>query len=69
MVYLDFSKELVSEMNAGSAYETMILQCITNTIGIYYGVHKVYITIEGKSYESGHIAKKKGEFFTVDLLS
>ena len=65
-VYVDFTKELVSEMNAGSGYEGMILQCITNTLGAYYGVDKVYITIEGSPYSSGHIMMKKGEAFTVD---
>lgn len=67
MVYVDFSKELVSEMNAGSGYETMILQSITNTLGGYYGVDKVYITVEGEPYSSGHIAMKKGEAFTVNM--
>ena len=67
MVYVDFTRELVSEMNAGAGYESMILQSITNTFGIYYGVDKVYITIEGSPYSSGHILMKKGEFFTVNL--
>jgi len=67
MVYVDFTKEFVSEMNAGSGYEGMILQSITNTLGTYYGVNKVYITIEGNPYSSGHIIMKKGEFFTVNL--
>lgn len=67
MVYVDFSKEFVSEMNAGSGYESMILQSITNTLGQYYGVEKVYITIEGSPYSSGHIAMKKGEAFSVNL--
>jgi spore germination protein GerM len=65
-VYVDFTKELVSEMNAGSGFESMILQCITNTLGAYYGADKVYITIEGIPYSSGHIMMKKGEAFTVD---
>jgi len=65
-VYVDFTKELVSEMNAGSGYEGLILQCITNTLGAYYGVDKVYITIENSPYSSGHILMKKGEAFTVD---
>jgi spore germination protein GerM len=64
-VYVDFTKELVTEMNAGSGYEEMILQCITNTIGEYYGVNKVYITVETKPYTSGHIAMEKWEAFTV----
>ena len=67
MVYVDFTKEFVSEMNAGSGYEGMILQSITNTFGKYYGVDKVYITVEGKPYVSGHIMMGKGEFFTVDF--
>lgn len=67
MVYVDFSKELVSEMNAGAEFEAMILQSITNTLGEYYGVNKVYITIENSPYSSGHILKKKGEYFTVNI--
>lgn len=67
VVYVDFSKELASEMNAGTSYEFSILQGITNTIGQYYNFDKVYITIEGEPYSSGHILMKKGETFTVDL--
>lgn len=66
-VYIDFSKELLSEMNAGSSYENLILQSITNTIGLYYGVDKVHITVEGNPYASGHFAMKKSHFFTVNL--
>ncbi|MBK5239937.1 GerMN domain-containing protein [Clostridium sp.] len=66
MVYVDFSKELTEEMNAGSGYEGQILQCITNTLGDYYMVKKVYITVEGKPYSSGHILMEKGEAFVVD---
>ena len=65
-VYVDFTKELISEMNAGSGYEGLILQSITNTLGAYYGVDSVYVTIEGSPYSSGHIMMKKGESFTVD---
>jgi Sporulation and spore germination len=66
MVYLDLSENFVSEMNAGSGYEVMILQSITNTLGNYYGVDKVYITVGEKPYSSGHIFKEKGEYFTVN---
>ena len=66
MVYVDFSKEFTKEMNAGSGYESQILQCIANTLGDYYMVNKVYITVEGKPYSSGHILMKKGEAFIVD---
>lgn len=67
IVYVDFSPELVTDMNAGSGIELSILQCITNTLGNYYGTDQVYITVDGKPYESGHIQKKQGETFKVDL--
>jgi len=66
IVYVDFPKEFLSEMNAGSGYEGMILQSITNTLGEYYGVDKVIITIEGNPYSSGHFMMEKGEYFKVD---
>ncbi|MDD2233744.1 MAG: GerMN domain-containing protein [Desulfitobacteriaceae bacterium] len=66
MVYIDFTKELVSEMNAGSGFEGMILQCIANTFGLYYGAEKVYLTIEGNPYSSGHFLFKKGETLSVN---
>lgn len=65
-VYVDFSKEFVSEMNAGTYKESEILTSVTNTLGNYYNVDKVYITIEGKTYASGHIIKKVGEAFKVN---
>lgn len=67
VVYIDFTKEFVKEMNAGSSYESLILQSVTNTIGRYYGVNKVYLTVEGSPYASGHFIMNKGEYFTVDF--
>ncbi len=67
MVYIDFTQELISEMNAGSGFEDMILHCIVNTFGSYYGVDKVYLTVEGNPYSSGHFMFKKGETLTVNL--
>lgn len=66
-IAVDFSKELITEMNAGAGFETLILQCIVNTLGQYYGVNQVYITVDGKPYESGHILMKEGEPFWVNL--
>ncbi|WP_243404823.1 GerMN domain-containing protein [Thermobrachium celere] len=65
-VYIDVSKEFVQEMNAGSSLESMILQSLVNTLGNYYNVDKVYISVEGKPYESGHIAITENEVFYVD---
>lgn len=66
MVYVDFTKNFVSELNVGASFELRALQSITNTLGEYYRVEKVYITLDGKPYSSGHISMKKGEAFTVD---
>ncbi|NLP33734.1 MAG: GerMN domain-containing protein [Clostridiales bacterium] len=67
IVYVDFSKEFIEEMNAGSGYEVLILQSIVNTLGNYYGVEKVYITVDEKVYESGHILLKQGETLEVNM--
>lgn len=61
MVYVDLSKEFVTEMNLGSGYEMLVLQSLANTLGDYYGASKVILTIEGKTYESGHILLEKFE--------
>ncbi|MDD4494105.1 MAG: GerMN domain-containing protein [Eubacteriales bacterium] len=63
--YVDFTEELISEMSAGSAMESMILQCIANTFGEYYQKDKVIITVGGKTYEGGHIAFMEGEYLSV----
>lgn len=65
-VYINFSKELVTEMNAGTTLEGMLIQSITNTLGDYFNVDKVFISIEGKPYESGHILLNSSESFFVD---
>ncbi len=62
----DFSKDLLGDMNAGSALEAELLKSIVNTLGKFYDVEKVYITIEGNPYESGHFGIKPGESFQVD---
>lgn len=66
IVYVDFTEEFITEMNAGSGYESMILQSIVNTLGTYYGVEEVYLTVEGKPYSSGHIELLEGETFRVN---
>jgi hypothetical protein len=66
-VTVDFSSELLKEMNAGSSFETMLLKSITNTFGNYYQKNKVIIKVEGKLYESGHFLLKEGESYTVKI--
>lgn len=64
-VYIDFSKEFVRDMNAGTTLESMILQCVTNTLGNYYNVDKVYISVDGAPYSSGHIQISEKDNFYV----
>ncbi|MCQ6280828.1 GerMN domain-containing protein [Bacillus sp. EB600] len=64
-VYIDLNHAFIDEMSAGAGYEAMILQSIVNTVGQYYQAEKVYLTIDHKPYESGHIRKEKGEYFKV----
>ena len=66
IVHVDFSSELVNEMNAGSGTEGLLLQSIANTIGGYYGVQEIALTVDGGSYESGHILLEEGDTLTVD---
>lgn len=66
IVRVDFSKELLTELNAGSAMEMEMIKSIVNTLGNYYGVEKVYISTEGTPYSSGHFAIREDEYFTVD---
>jgi len=65
MVYIDLSRAFLSEMNAGAAYEKMILQSVADTFGNYYNSEKVVLTLDNAFYESGHIAMGKGEFIKV----
>ena len=66
MVYVDLSFEYLSEMSAGAGYEAMMLQCIANTFGNYYGVNRVLLTIANQQYSSGHIYLEKFEYLKVD---
>jgi hypothetical protein len=65
VVTVDFSPELVTEMNAGTTYEMMILNSIANTFGDYFQKDKIIITMEGKPYSSGHILMREGEYIEV----
>lgn len=66
IVHVDFSSELLTEMNAGAGTEGLLLQSIANTIGSYYGVQEIALTVDGGSYESGHIVIEEGDTITVD---
>lgn len=67
MLYLDITKNFVAEMANGTAGEYFAIYDLVNTLGSYYGVDKVYMTLDGGIYESGHIVKLKGEYFNLDF--
>lgn len=61
-ILIDLSSEFRTETNAGSGYESMILQSIANTFGAYYNNAKeVILTVDGKPYSSGHYEFQEGE--------
>lgn len=69
MVYVDLSQDFLTEMNLGSGFEALVLQSLANTFGDYYGRDKVILTIDGKTYESGHIILDKFEPLQVNYDS
>lgn len=63
---VDMSEGFIKDMNAGSAYEVEIINSIVNSLGEFYDVEKVYISVEGEPYESGHLKLLENEYFTVN---
>jgi hypothetical protein len=63
VAHIDFSAEFLSEMNSGSTQESGVLNSVANTVGDYFQVQKVIITMDGAPYSSGHILMKEGEAF------
>ncbi len=68
IVLLDLSGAFITEMNAGAGYESLILASVANTFGNYYQTDRVILTIDGKLYESGHIALSEGEYLQADYI-
>jgi len=60
--HIDFSEEFITEMNAGTSLESMILSSVVRTIGDYFLVDEVKLTIEGEPYASGHFEFEEGEY-------
>lgn len=63
---VDLSEAFIEEMNAGSSYEIEVINSIVNTLGSFYDVERVYLTVGGKAYESGHLQLLEDEYFEVD---
>lgn len=62
-IQADLNSAFIEEMNAGAAYESMILQSMVNTLADYFQTQKVILTVEGKLYESGHFMLEEGTYF------
>lgn len=65
LLTVNFGSKFVNTMNLGSGIETQTIKSIVNTLGYNFGISNVYITVDGKSYSSGHIIMKEGEAFKV----
>ncbi|NLK94479.1 MAG: GerMN domain-containing protein [Clostridiales bacterium] len=63
---VNFGEKFVNNMNLGSGAESSVLTSVVNSLGYNFGVSKVYITVNGKEYSSGHIKLEEGEPFTVN---
>lgn len=63
---VDFGDNFINTMNLGSTSELMLLKSLVNSLGYNFGVSKVYITVNGANYSSGHISKGEKEAFSVN---
>lgn len=63
---IDISREFI-EYNMGSSLEYERLRGIVNTVGKFYNIDKISISIEGAPYESGHFILRSGESFNVNF--
>lgn len=66
VAYIDLSEEFVKEMNAGCSVEGEIIECVAYSVGDYYGVKEVLLTINNKPYASGHMLFNSGETIKLD---
>ena len=66
-VYVDLSKEFVEERQLDVETELILLQNIANTVGNFYVVDYVNITIDGEDYKSENL-DRQGELFEVKKI-
>lgn len=65
VVKVDITDNLIEELNVGSSQEYKVIQSIVNTLGRYYDIDKVYVSLSDRPYESGHLQLAEGETFKV----
>jgi hypothetical protein len=66
-VRLDLNGTVSDTVTAEIPHEELVLQCIADTFGGYYGSGQVILTINGKPYESAGIKLKENEPISVKL--
>lgn len=66
IVRIDFSPELIADMDL--AMEIEMLKSIVNTLGSFYRVENVYISVDGEPYSSDNFILREDEFFSVDYM-
>lgn len=62
VVTVDFSEEFITQMNAGTSLEGMILESVGDTLGSYFQTNQVQILIDGGAYMSGHFGFNLGDY-------
>lgn len=62
-VIMNLSKEYQSEMNAGSGFESSLIQSLVDTVCNFTSATKLQLLIDGQPYASGHIEMGPDEFF------
>lgn len=62
LVEVDFNSAFENH-GYGHGIESIMLEAVVNTLGNYYGVKEVKLTVAGKSYDSGH-----GNIYTDDIF-
>lgn len=68
-VKIDLKSNFISNMSSGANSENMILNSIVNSLGSYFNLKKVSITLDGAPYNSGHINMSPDKSFTVNFSS
>lgn len=66
IVKIDFNEGIIDYMNSEDFMEVEKLKSIVNTIGNYYNVDGVYISVDGKPYSSEYFILDEDEYFSVD---
>lgn len=65
---VDFSEELLTEIQYDISTESLVLQAIVNTVGAFYRhpVEEVLITVEEEPYMSEHMTYEEGQTIEID---